>query len=94
MGLILEPRHLQDLAAAFFDNLTMVKAEYGGVGLDPKRPFGNSDVEADILGIIKYGPEGSDGEYTDGQRKYAAALYRNLIPYLQRNYGPKKEPKA
>lgn len=78
---------LAKLSNAFFDNLTIVRMEYGGVGLDPKRPFGNSDVEADILEIIGWEPQGDDGYgecYASAQREYASLLYEEyLIPHLQ-----------
>lgn len=78
---------LRKLASAFYENLTIVNIEYGGIGLDPKRPFGNSSVEADILGIIGWDEEGDDGCdtcYTREQRYYARSLYYDhLIPYLR-----------
>jgi len=89
VGLILEPRDMERLEKAFFDNLYLNNHEYGGIGVDSKRPFGNRDVEGDILMIIGHPPEGRDKEWTDGQRKYAAALYRNLAPHLRRKYGSK-----
>jgi hypothetical protein len=89
VGLVLEPRDLEKLATAFFDNLRLDNSEYGGIGLDPKRPFGNSNVEHDILNILEHEPEGPHGAWTPGQHEYAAALYRNLIPHLQKKYGSK-----
>lgn len=75
------------LAAAFFDGLHIDDCEYGGIGLDPKRPFGNSDVNADILEMIGAEPEGDDGDgpcWSSGQRAYAQSLYHEeLIPYLK-----------
>ena len=77
---------------AFFANLRMLTWEYGAPGLDPKRPFGNSDVEADILAdILGAKPTGDDGDgpcWSSEQRAYAAALYDNLIPWLRRKYLP------
>jgi len=35
---------LTKLAEAFYENLEITPWEFGGIGLDPKRPFGNSDV--------------------------------------------------
>lgn len=54
--------------------------EYGSVGTDPKRPFGNSDVEADILeDILKEEP--LDGDYwTEEQRAFARELYTDRLP--------------
>ena len=77
------------LEKAFFQNLTRIECEYGGIGIDCKRPFGNSDVESDILEIIGAKPEGDDGEYacwSSKQRAYAAAMYAGLIEWLQGKY--------
>lgn len=75
------------LAKAFFAGLHIDDCEYGGIGLDPKRPFGNSDVDADILEMIGADPEGDDGEgpcWSSYQRDYARSLYHEeLIPYLK-----------
>ena len=50
-------RKLQDdlrcLGIAFFENIELnTNACFGSIGLDCKRPFGNSLVESDILDII------------------------------------------
>jgi hypothetical protein len=78
-------KDLEELATAFYENLTIVNIEYGGIGLDPKRPFGSSFIEADILGIIGWDEEGGDDGYcTREQRDYARSLYHDhLIPYLR-----------
>ena len=82
-----EERDLKVLADAFFAGLTMLAWEYGGIGLDPKRPFGNSDVEGDMLELLDWEPEGDDGGgpcYSSKQRDYVATLYREkLIPYMR-----------
>lgn len=78
---------LAKLAQAFFDNLQLDDCEYGAIGVDCKRPFGNSDVESDILELLGYEPDGDDGEsacWSSKQREYAETLYRGeLIPYLR-----------
>lgn len=78
---------LRLLAIAFFKELFVSDCEYGAIGVDPKRPFGNRNVEGDILEIIGWEMEGNDGEdecYASWQNKYAGKLYREeLIPYLQ-----------
>jgi hypothetical protein len=75
------------LAEAFFNALQIDDCEYGGIGLDSKRPFGNSDVDADILEMIGAEPEGDDGEsecWSSHQRDYARSLYHEeLIPFLK-----------
>jgi hypothetical protein len=61
--------------------------EYGTIGLDCKRPFGNSDVEPDILKIIGWEMEGDDGYekcYSSEQREYARELYtEKLAKYMR-----------
>ena len=77
------------LEKAFFQNLQRDNCEYGAVGVDCKRPFGNSDVEGDILEIIGARLEGDDGEsecWSSKQREYAAAMYDGLISWLQGKY--------
>lgn len=86
-----EEEDLEELAHAFFENLEYdPSVEYGHVGLDPKRPFGNSDVEGDILEIIGEEPEGDDGHdkcWSSDQRQYAEELYKDkLVPYLKRKW--------
>lgn len=85
-----EQQDLEKLAEAFFKNLLIDNCEYGGIGLDCKRPFGNSDADCDILEIIGWEMEGDDGYdkcYSSTQREYAYDLYHNkLIPYLQSRY--------
>lgn len=83
-----QKKHLAILADAFFQNLQYdPSCEYGSIGVDCKRPFGNSDVEDDILRIINVRMEGDDGEgpcWASHQREYAASLYQeHLIPYLR-----------
>lgn len=83
-----QKQHLATLANAFFEQLTMLECEYGAPGLDPKRPFGNSDVERDILVLLDIDPEGKEGDaesFSDRQREYAADLFKvQLIPFLQK----------
>lgn len=86
-----EQDDLKKLANAFFAELCMLEWEYGGIGLDPKRPFGNSNVERDILELLDCEPDGDDGEpesFSSEQREYARQLYRDkLIPYLRAEFG-------
>lgn len=75
------------LAGAFFRELFVDDCEYGAIGVDPKRPFGNSDVESDILEMLGAEAEGDDGDgpcWSSKQREYARGLYHeHLIPYLR-----------
>ena len=74
---------LSKLADAFFENLQIDDCEFGGIGVDCKRPFGNSNVEGDILEII--GVKGS--HYRDEWTRYARSLYhQGLIPYLRKEW--------
>lgn len=85
-----EASDLYVLAAAFYSNLQIDNCEYGAIGVDCKRPFGNSDVEADILEMLGCAPAGDDGQdkcWSSEQREYAADLYtRKLIPFLQNRW--------
>ena len=89
--------HLQKLATEFFNHVEQHDdCEYGSIGLDCKRPFGNSDVDADILTIIGAEMSGDDGDgpcWSSKQREYAAQLYNDLPKYLRSKYGtPDTEP--
>ena len=72
--------------------------EYGSPTLDCKRPFGNSDVEADILEMLEWEPEGDDGYgpcYSSKQREYAKTLYtEELVPFLKAEWQKSHPPKT
>jgi hypothetical protein len=83
-----EQKDLSILADAFFNNLIIDNCEYGGIGLDSKRPFGNSGVTTDMLEMLEVEPEfkcpNCGEEYSEAQHDYVDKLYRQkLIPYLQ-----------
>lgn len=87
----IKEEHMQKLAKAFFKNLQRDNCEYGGIGVDSKRPFGNSSVEADILEIIGTASKcemcGRESEeWSEMQYEYANKLYDNLINWLQNTY--------
>ncbi len=69
------------LARAFAQNLQRDNFEYGGWGVDCKRPFGNSFVEGDILRLL--GIAASEDGYTAEQRAYAASLYDDLGEFMR-----------
>ena len=76
---------LRALAKAFFENLQIDNCEYGGIGLDSKRPFGNSSVCRDMLEIIGWEPDGD--EYAEYQEEYVDTLYKEkLIPWLRQHW--------
>jgi len=81
---------LKLLADAFYDNLCYDDScEYGSIGVDCKRPFGNSFVCGDILEIIGWEDESKDDDeyYTEEQREYANILYKEkLVPYLKKQW--------
>lgn len=86
-------RHLDLLAQAFIDNLEYDgSCEFGSLGLDCKRPFGNSSVEIDILEIIglidsydDFHNLGRDAE--EEYKEYARTLYcKKLIPHIQETW--------
>jgi hypothetical protein len=64
--------------------------EYGAPEINPKRPYGNSDVAGDVAEILGISPEGDDG-YGDclskSQREYCDKLHREtetaLLIFLQ-----------
>lgn len=78
------------LADAFYGSLEREgHCEYGGWGLDHKRPFGNSFVEGDILSIIGAEPEQPyDGAmvWSEEQIDYAAVLYDGLGDFLRQQW--------
>ena len=78
-------KHMKILAKAFFNNLEYNDIEYGTPWLHPKRPFGNSYVEGDILEMLEIEPDGDC--YSEDQEDYAAYLFLNLIEWLQEKYG-------
>jgi len=78
---------LEKLANAFYKNLEITPWEFGGIGLDPKRPFGNGDVPEDMLDILggfKKVKIDDEMVYREKDCEYVTKLYREkLIPYLQ-----------
>lgn len=56
-------------------------AEFGAPGIDPKRPYGNSDVYRDIHEILTDGarwPDEDDPEYDSGKREGLEDAYKQL----------------
>lgn len=85
-------KDLARLADAFFENLIVDKScEFGSVGLDCKRPFGNSSVEQDMFEIIGLPPEfkcpNCGDEWSKEQYEYVRDLYYvKLVPYLKEGH--------
>ena len=60
--------------------------EFGAPEIDPKRPYGNSDVEYDIAEILGITPEEMDDGYpslSDDQRLFVRSLHANTSTALQ-----------
>lgn len=78
---------MKTLAIAFFENLERDNCEYGGWGVDSKRPFGNSDVDGDIIDLLFSDDE--DEAYNEQRRDdedlrhYVKGLYDDLGDYLK-----------
>jgi hypothetical protein len=87
---------LRRLASAFYINLRISEDEYGGIGIDDKCPFGNSDVDSDIMQILDIRPlvncPNCGYIYSDDQRAHVRDLYFNkLIPYLRKKWAEHSE---
>ncbi len=84
-------KHFETLADAFFENLEYSNIEFGGLGLNAKRPFGNSSVEPDLAEIVFgdrnviYDPN-QEGFYDEDKASYLRWLYFNLGEYLQKRW--------
>jgi len=63
--------------------------EYGAAAIDCKRPYGNSDVEADVCRLLGWGKEGAppslydEPDWSQAQRARAAALHHETLRALQ-----------
>ena len=62
--------------------------EYGAPSIDPKRPYGNSDVEYDIAEILGY-EENEDGEYEEEILEYCQEIHKETQYALQVILGKK-----
>lgn len=71
------------LADAFFKNIQPSPDECQGIGIDGKRPFGNSYIAGDVLDIIAAKPGGEDGAWSRAQEDYAYKLYDDLARFLR-----------
>lgn len=87
-------KDLNALEQAFWENVERQDdCEYGSIGLDCKRPFGNSYVQGDILEIIGKKPENEDEGFTEEDQQYADYLYTNLADFMRAKYLKKKRNK-
>ena len=78
---------VETIATAVIDALHITPWEYGGIGVDPKRPFGGGDVEDDMLKLLACQPESDDGFkpcWSQEQREYVHEIYhKRVIPRIQ-----------
>lgn len=75
-------KHLKHLANAFVDEL-IIDGE-NCIGLDSKRPFGNSNIALDVCEIIGLSCSKCHGSPCDDCRDYAMSLLLvDLKPYLR-----------
>ena len=62
------------------------RVEFGAPEIDPKRPYGNSNVFYDIGEILDIKPKGGDEddpEYTDGQQEEMMKIHESTAIALQ-----------
>jgi hypothetical protein len=76
----LKPEHIQLLKRM---NVGWQVCEYGAPEIDPKRPYGNSSVEADICEILGWTMEGDESCWSSEQRKRAEKLHQETMNALQ-----------
>ena len=57
--------------------------EYGAPAIDPKRPYGNSDVENDIAEILGWDIADDDGALTEYQSETAGRIHKEMETVLQ-----------
>lgn len=58
-------------------------AETGAPEIDPKRPYGNSDVEGDVADLLGWDRGGRDGELSEEVEEAASKLHRETETALQ-----------
>jgi hypothetical protein len=87
VGIRNEKEDIDTIATAVVMGLFIDGCEYGAIGIDPKRPFGNSDVNGDMLEMIGAEQEGDDGEgpcWSSDQLDYVRIIYHEkVIPRIQ-----------
>ena len=62
--------------------ITDSNCEFGAPAVDPKRPYGNSDVYGDIAKILNISSD-SNGDFTDAQIDRMIKLHEELTTVLQ-----------
>jgi hypothetical protein len=56
--------------------------EYGAPEINPKRPYGNSDVTSDIAKILGF-PEDENGEFPEAVSDYLRGIHKSMETALQ-----------
>ena len=80
---VITPDHLTLLQRTY---VSWDDCEFGAPGIDPKRPYGNSDVQQDICSILgwnKMNAGDEDCEYADRQLERASEIHKELKTVLQ-----------
>jgi hypothetical protein len=77
---VLTQDHLKLLRAA---NIGWNGDEFGAPSMDPKRPYGNSDVIRDIMENLGWAGADEEGEPTDAIVKEADYLHKSMETALQ-----------
>lgn len=57
--------------------------EFGAPEVDPKRPYGNSDVYGDIAEILGIEPDGDDDSFTRKQKEDMLKTHTEMATVLQ-----------
>lgn len=57
--------------------------EFGAPTIDPKRPYGNSNVHRDIAGLLGFAPADPDGEFTAEQMQEMDLIHGGTQTALQ-----------
>ena len=82
-------KHMDLLLEAFYTYIENAEDESKGIGLDGKRPFGNSFIAGDVAEII--GIEfGGEDEGNEAIEEYCDWLYYHLWAYIKYNYETKR----
>jgi len=74
------------IASAIVEGLYINNDEYGAWCIDCKRPFGNSDVEGDMIEML-----GIDCKDEDA-REYVSQLYKDAGDYIAERWSELADP--
>ena len=89
-------KDLHVIATAILDGLYIDDCEYGGWCIDSKRPFGNSDVNSDMIDMLgidvqkcPHCNEFIDGD--DGTRESMSPNFTGMLATTYPNAGPNSQ---